>query len=246
MIIDAHMHVDDIPALGWKMEAELCVRPARRGRHRPGRRHDDRRRARGQPGRDRARRPRRAEYPDRLWAFARIHPWYGDDVVGAARARLRSRVQGSQAPSGVDDRAPSGEDTLRLIRQAVAHSAPTLFHCGDEPLTTPLAVARGRCRRSRGDDHPRTHGRVLPRRRGDRGRGARPEPRARDVGDAIPGEDQRGGRAPRPRRGSSTAATGRSARRGSRSRRCGSRASSRMPSASSSARTPCRILDAVR
>lgn len=26
MVIDAHMHVDDIPALGWKLEAEDCVR----------------------------------------------------------------------------------------------------------------------------------------------------------------------------------------------------------------------------
>ena len=31
--------------------------------------------------------------------------------------------------------------TLRLIRAAAAHGVPTLFHCGDEPLTTPLAVA---------------------------------------------------------------------------------------------------------
>ena len=37
---------------------------------------------------------------------------------------------------------PAGEDTLRLIRAAAAHGAPTLFHCGDEPLTTPLAVER--------------------------------------------------------------------------------------------------------
>ena len=37
---------------------------------------------------------------------------------------------------------PAGDDTLRLIRVAAAHSAPTLFHCGDEPLTTPLAIAR--------------------------------------------------------------------------------------------------------
>ena len=39
---------------------------------------------------------------------------------------------------------PSGEDTLRLIRIAAAHDAPTLFHCGDEPMTTPLAIAPGR------------------------------------------------------------------------------------------------------
>ena len=25
MIIDMHMHVDDIPALGWHMSAEQCV-----------------------------------------------------------------------------------------------------------------------------------------------------------------------------------------------------------------------------
>src|SRR4029077_16393235 len=36
---------------------------------------------------------------------------------------------------------PSGEQTMRLIRIAAAHSAPTLFHCGDEPLTTPLEIA---------------------------------------------------------------------------------------------------------
>jgi predicted TIM-barrel fold metal-dependent hydrolase len=36
---------------------------------------------------------------------------------------------------------PAEEDTLRLIRAAAAHNAPTLFHCGDEPLTTPLAIA---------------------------------------------------------------------------------------------------------
>jgi predicted TIM-barrel fold metal-dependent hydrolase len=29
-----------------------------------------------------------------------------------------------------------------LIRKAAEHSAPTLFHCGDEPLSTPLAVAQ--------------------------------------------------------------------------------------------------------
>jgi predicted TIM-barrel fold metal-dependent hydrolase len=28
-----------------------------------------------------------------------------------------------------------------LIRVAAAHSAPTLFHCGDEPMATPLAIA---------------------------------------------------------------------------------------------------------
>jgi predicted TIM-barrel fold metal-dependent hydrolase len=37
---------------------------------------------------------------------------------------------------------PAGEDTLRLIRKAAEHSAPVLFHCGDEPLSTPLVIAQ--------------------------------------------------------------------------------------------------------
>src|SRR5205085_11406020 len=36
---------------------------------------------------------------------------------------------------------PADEATLRLIRVAAEHDAPTLFHCGDEPLTTPFAIA---------------------------------------------------------------------------------------------------------
>ena len=65
------------------------------------------------------------------------------------------------------------------------------------------------------------------------------EPRPRDVGDAVPGEDPRGGRAARARARASTRATGRRARRGSRSRRCGSPGSRPRPSDSCSARTPC-------
>ena len=78
MILDAHMHVDDIPALGWKLEAELCVR-----------RLDE-------AGIDRGVVMTIVDAPevnanaiqlvaeacaasaDRRWAFARIHHWYVD------------------------------------------------------------------------------------------------------------------------------------------------------------------------
>ena len=141
MIIDAHMHVDDIPALGWKMEAELCVQ-----------RLDEAGIDRGvvmtivdapevNPDAIDLIARACAEYPDRLWAFARIHPWYGDESAALLERAFSLGFKGLKLHPVSTIAHPSGEDTLRLIRLAAAHDAPTLFHCGDEPLTTPLAVA---------------------------------------------------------------------------------------------------------
>jgi predicted TIM-barrel fold metal-dependent hydrolase len=143
MIIDFHLHVDDIPALGWKLEAEHCVR-----------RLDEAGIERGvvmtivdAPEVN----PRALElvaeacaaFPGRLDAFARIHPWYGDESEALLeRAFSEYGFKGLKLHPVTTIAHPAGEDTLRLIRLAAAHRAPTLFHCGDEPLTTPLAVAR--------------------------------------------------------------------------------------------------------
>jgi predicted TIM-barrel fold metal-dependent hydrolase len=83
-----------------------------------------------------------AAYPGRLDAFARIHPWYGDQSLALLeRAIGELGFKGLKLHPVTTIAHPSGEDTLRLIRRAAEHCAPTLFHCGDEPLTTPLAVA---------------------------------------------------------------------------------------------------------
>jgi predicted TIM-barrel fold metal-dependent hydrolase len=142
LIVDSHMHVDDVPALGWRLGVDLCLR-----------RMDE-------AGIDRAVlmtitdlpevNPNALELiaeacsaaPDRLDAFARIHPWYGDEAL-----RLLERsftvygFKGLKLHPVTTSAHPAGEETLRLIRAAAAHQAPTLFHCGDEPLSTPLAVA---------------------------------------------------------------------------------------------------------
>jgi len=142
MIIDAHLHVDDIPALGWKMEAELCVR-----------RLDEAGIEAGVvmtitdwPEVNRGSIDLVAEacaaYPGRLYGFARIHPWYGEEAVAALeRAIVDYGFKGLKLHPVTTIDHPSSKDTLALIRAAAAHSAPTLFHCGDEPLATPLAVA---------------------------------------------------------------------------------------------------------
>lgn len=141
MIVDAHLHVDDIPALGWKLDAAECIR-----------RLDEAGIERGvvmtivdAPEVN----PRALElvadacaaYPGRLDAFARIHPWYGDESVALLERAFALGFKGLKLHPVSTLAHPSGEDTLRLIRVAAAHDAPTLFHCGDEPLTTPYAVA---------------------------------------------------------------------------------------------------------
>ena len=142
MIVDLHMHVDHIPALGWKMEADLAVR-----------RMDE-------AGIDRAVimtivdvpevnpdalqlvKDACDDFPDRLWAFARVHPWYGDQAVALLEQAFAMGFKGLKLHPVSTIAHPGGEDTLRLIRVAAEHRAPTLFHCGDEPMTTPLAIAK--------------------------------------------------------------------------------------------------------
>jgi predicted TIM-barrel fold metal-dependent hydrolase len=143
MIIDAHMHIDDLPALGWKLDAELCIR-----------RMDE-------AGIDAAVvmtitdwpevnaqsielvAEACAAHPGRLYGFARVHPWYGDEAIAALeRAIIVHGFKGLKLHPVTTIAHPVGAETLRLIRTAAEHDAPTLFHCGDEPLTTPLAVAQ--------------------------------------------------------------------------------------------------------
>ena len=154
----------------------------------------------GQPGRDRADR-RRAAAPTRTGS--RRSP---ASTPGTATSRSRcssgrssSASRGSSSTRSRRSRTRRREETLRLIRVAAEHGAPTLFHCGDEPMATPLAIAQAAaaCPEATiilghmgGYFHVDEAIEVAERAR---------ERRARDVGDALSGEDPRGGRADRRR-----------------------------------------------
>jgi len=142
VIVDAHLHVDDLPALGWKLEAAECVR-----------RMDEAGIERGvvmtivdapevNPLALELIADACAAYPGRLEAFARIHPWYGDESLALLERAFVLGFKGLKLHPVSTLAHPAGEDTLRLIRAAAEHNAPTLFHCGDEPMTTPYAVAQ--------------------------------------------------------------------------------------------------------
>jgi predicted TIM-barrel fold metal-dependent hydrolase len=142
VIVDAHLHVDELPALGWQLEAAECLR-----------RMDEAGISRGivmtivdapavNPDAIQLIADACAAHPDRLDAFARIHPWYGERSVELLEEAFALGFKGLKLHPVSTLAHPSGEETLRLIRIAADHNAPTLFHCGDEPMTTPLAVAR--------------------------------------------------------------------------------------------------------
>ncbi|GAB3881335.1 amidohydrolase family protein [Terrabacter terrigena] len=142
MIIDMHMHVDDIPALGWHMSAGQCIESM------------------DEAGIDAAVvmtitdlpevNPDAlemigeacAQYPGRLFPLARIHPWYQDEAVRLLKLAITEYgFRGLKLHPVTSIAHPSGEDTIRLIRTAGELGVPTLFHCGDEPMTTPLSIA---------------------------------------------------------------------------------------------------------
>jgi uncharacterized protein len=141
VIVDAHLHVDAIPALGWNLEAAECVR-----------RLDEAGIDRGvvmtivdapevNPDAIELIADACRAYPGRLDAFARIHPWYGDRSVELLEHAFALGFKGLKLHPVSTIAHPASEETLRLIRTAAAHDAPTLFHCGDEPMATPYAIA---------------------------------------------------------------------------------------------------------
>jgi predicted TIM-barrel fold metal-dependent hydrolase len=136
-----HMHIDDIPALGWQMSAAQCIE-----------RMDE-------AGVDAAAvmtiadlpgiNPQALEliadacgqYPGRLFGFIRLHPWYRQESLRLLDQAVNEHGFRGLKLHPVSSLAhPSGEDTIALIRRAGELGIPTLFHCGDEPMTTPLSI----------------------------------------------------------------------------------------------------------
>jgi predicted TIM-barrel fold metal-dependent hydrolase len=137
------MHVDHLPALGWSLEAATCVERMNEAGIEKGVVMTIVDAPEVNPDALELIAEACAAYPGRLEAFARIHPWYGDESAELLeRAFSELGFKGLKLHPVTTIAHPAGEDTLRLIRIAAAHNAPTLFHCGDEPLSTPLAIER--------------------------------------------------------------------------------------------------------
>jgi predicted TIM-barrel fold metal-dependent hydrolase len=142
MIIDMHMHIEEVASLGWKMSADDCIR------------------AMDAAGVDRAAvmtltdlpglNPQGLEliadacdsHPDRLYGFVRLNPAHLETSKSLlARAVTQLGFKGLKLHPVSTLQHPGGDATIALIRQAGELGVPTLFHCGDEPMSTPLSIA---------------------------------------------------------------------------------------------------------
>ncbi len=96
VIIDMHMHIEEVASLGWKMSAEDCVQ------------------AMDAAGVDSAAVMTLTDLPG-------LNP-QGLELIADACASHPGRLHG-------------------FLRLAGELGVPTLFHCGDEPMSTPLSIA---------------------------------------------------------------------------------------------------------
>ncbi len=142
MIVDSHTHVDESPLLGWSDPPEVIVRLM-----------DEARVSRAvimtyrdMPGPEEgvieyvANAVR--QYPDRLIAYARMNPRYGDEAIDLFDRAIREyHMRGLKLHPVTTIMHPASEPTLNLIRHAASLNVPTLFHCGDEEFTLPLQIA---------------------------------------------------------------------------------------------------------
>jgi uncharacterized protein len=140
LIIDFHTHVDESPAFGWidppeKIVSMLDAAGIDKGvimtyTDLPG------------PNPDALAYIVQAanRFPDRLVPFVRLNPNYGDAIGPILDRAVELGINGVKLHPTTTLAHPAGEATVTLLRRCADLRLPVLFHCGDDPYTTPQAV----------------------------------------------------------------------------------------------------------
>jgi uncharacterized protein len=143
MIFDMHMHIENSTALGWQMSAADCIRAMDEA----GVERAAVMTLTDLPGLNPAGLELIAEaceeFPGRLYGFLRLNP----ALLETSKELLTRAVQqlgfkGLKLHPVSTLQHPGGAATIELVRHAGELGVPTLFHCGDEPMTTPLSIAQ--------------------------------------------------------------------------------------------------------
>lgn len=142
MIVDFHTHVDEAEAFGWidppeKLvalmdEAGIAVSAAMTYTDYPGLNPDAVEYLAGAC----------ARFPDRLVALVRLNPNYPREAHAALhRAVGELGYRGMKLHPTTTLAHPAGQPTVELLRACGDLGVPALFHCGDDPYTTPQSIA---------------------------------------------------------------------------------------------------------
>lgn len=141
MIIDSHVHVDEVPQLGWMdpPEAILTLMDEAGIEKAIIMTYVD------TPGVN----PHALEYianivkrfSSRFWGYARMHPWYGDRAIELFEHAVKDLgLRGLKLHPVSSLGHPAMESTLALIRKAADLGVPVLYHSGDEAFCTPYEI----------------------------------------------------------------------------------------------------------
>jgi hypothetical protein len=141
VIIDLHMHLDDSESVGLDVSPRDCVAGMDRA------------------GVDAAVVMTLVDFPgpnpaaldlvaeacaaahERLYGFARLDPG-ADGALDLLRTAVTELGFRGLKLHPVSTRAhPADDETIALVRLAGDLGVPTLFHCGDDPMTAPLVIA---------------------------------------------------------------------------------------------------------
>ncbi len=141
MIIDFHTHVDESPAFGWidppdKIvalldEAGIDMAVAMSYTDLPGLNSNALEDILAAVGR----------FPDRLIAFVRLNPNYLTEAAAALEEGVAQGIRGLKLHPTTTLAHPAAEPTVALLRRCGELGVPALFHCGDDPYTTPQTMA---------------------------------------------------------------------------------------------------------
>lgn len=143
MIVDLHMHIEEVASLAWTMSADDCIRAMDAA----GVQRAAVMTLTDLPGLN----PRGLEliaeacerYRDRLYGFVRLNPSYLETSKQLLeRAITELGFKGLKLHPVSTLQHPGGAATIELIQYAGELGVPTLFHCGDEPMSTPLSIAQ--------------------------------------------------------------------------------------------------------
>lgn len=141
MIIDFHTHVDEAAAFGWidppdKIvalldEAGIDLAVAMTYTDLPGLNPDALEYILACV----------ARFPDRLVAFVRLNPNYRDEAAAFLEEAVERGARGLKLHPTTTLAHPAEPPTVALLQRCGELGIPALFHCGDDPYTTPQTFA---------------------------------------------------------------------------------------------------------
>lgn len=141
MITDFHTHVDEASAFGWldppekiiglMDQAEIDRAVIMTYTDLPGTNPDALDYIVESAGR----------FPDRLIPFVRLNPVYTDQIPTILERAIHLGVKGVKLHPTTTVVHPASEASLSVLRLCAKANLPVLFHCGDDPYTTPQALA---------------------------------------------------------------------------------------------------------